>query len=320
MEQGQSAVVIDNDKIKEHALSAEGNAPTQVIEQGMAEAKDVKPTQTPTPKAKANKSKFAVLNEPEEEAVKDWEKEYNDKVVEIERYKKVFERPYLRKFLEAEDENKDVWKELEMMVESNPAKMSDRDVYRKLLIDEGISEYDLDIKVEAFDDMSAFDQRQITKGKRNELTDEFNKGKNAYDINKFYERNKPDEKTLTFVTELLDSVLSNNGKPVEILANYTQSAELTAKIEKALKSGIDGGFTAGFAKTPQEAYTNLVMMLDQKNFLKHIIDSAYVDAIEGKTLAQIDDAKARPYIRNGQTAENGIDYREAIRGGISRKG
>lgn len=338
MAQGQDAVTIDSDKIREHALSAPDNAPQQVVEQGQAEPVQKEPKQgkvkeatiqDPTPtgtKKGKDKPRFAVLDDPEAEVVKDvawWEKEHQTKVAEltgtIEKYKKVFEKPYLRKFLEAEDANKDVWSELESMVVNNPTKMSDKDIYHKLLVDEGISEYDLEAKLESFDDMSAFDQKQITKMKRQELTDEFNKGKNAYDIDKFYERNKPDEKTLTFVTELLDSVLENSDKPVPILANFRQSAELTAKIEKALKSGIDGGFSAGLAKTPQEAYTNLVMMLDQKNFMKHIIDSAYADAIEGKTVAQIDDAKARPYIRSGQTAENGIDYREAIRGGIARK-
>ncbi len=304
-------------------------APNAVIEQGgdampAQETTSVqKKADKPTKKAKAT---FAVLDEPTEEVVKDaawWETEANRRETEaqakIEKYEKVFNKPYFKKFLEAEEENKDVWSELENMVQNNPNKMSLTDLYRSLLKKEGIDEDDIEYKIENYENMSAFDQKMLVKEHKQELVDNFNKGRNNYDIDKFYEKNKPDEKTVAFVTELLDSVLSNEDKNVPILADYKQTAEMTKKIEKALKSGIDGGFTAGFAKTPQEAYTNLVMMLDQKNFMKHIQNAALAKLEEGQVVDTIDGIKARPLIRSGEVLANGINLYEAIKGGIRRE-
>jgi len=304
-------------------------APNAVIEQG-GDAMSAPETTSVQKKAdkqpKKAKATFAVLDEPTDDTVKDvawWETETNriqtEAQAKIDKYEKVFNKPYFKKFLEAEEENKDVWAELENMVQNNPNKMSNTDVYRSLLKKEGIDDDDIEYKIENYENMSAFDQKMLVKEHKQELVDNFNKGRNNYDIDKFYDKNKPDEKTVAFVTELLDSVLSNEDKHVPILADYKQTAEMTKKIEKALKSGIDGGFTAGLAKTPQEAYTNLVMMLDQKNFMKHIQNAALAKLEEGQVVDTIDGIKARPLIRSGEVLANGINLQEAIKGGIRRE-
>lgn len=343
MTQGQTAAVSSNEqsdaKIKsflsqQQKPAAEPELPIEsphaVVEQGgdATPPKEVtldgkKIEKTP----KKPKATFAVLDEPNEDVVKDvawWEAESSriqtEAQAKIDKYEKVFNKPYFKKFLEAEEENKDVWSELENMVQNNPNKMSNTDVYRSLLKKEGMAdEDDIEYKIENYENMSAFDQKMLVKEHKQELVDNFNKGRNNYDIDKFYDKNKPDEKTVAFVTELLDSVLSNEDKHVPILADYKQTAEITKKIEKALKSGIDGGYTAGLAKTPQEAYTNLVMMLDQKNFMKHIQNAALSKLEEGQFIDAIDGIKARPLVRAGEVMANGVNLREAIKGGIRRE-
>ena len=339
--QGQTPFVVDaakEAKVKAFAAAEPTAAPSAVIEQGQEQEPSVEVPQSvrvekspkaesTEPKAKKSKHSFAVLAEDETVVTKDtaWYESEIKRIGEetsskISKYESVFNKPYLKKFLEAEEENKDVWSELEKMVMNNPNKMSNADVYKALVMEEGISEDELEEKMENFDNMSSFDQKQITKGKRQELIDEFNKGRNNYDIDKYYERGKPDEKTQQFVSTLLDSVLSNNDKHVSILADYKQTAEVTKKIEKAILSGADGGFTAGFATTPEEAYTNIVMMIDQRNFMKHIQDAALARLEEGKVVDTIEGIKARPLIRAGEVLDNGINYREAIKGGIRREG